>query len=281
MTAKSRELPTCPECWESPLVPVIFGMATSELGEAADRGELILGGCAILDFGKVVGCVACEAMGVLQRRRFIPIDEAIRIQTVDLDADDLVHRHADLLRHNMVRDLRWLADRCIDVSLDGDFTIEALPSELGPGIRMHYQPDWLGRFNYEHHLYYPFTNEYFWEVVDAFGDVGRFDMNLEGLASTISDVEGFNVWLEAVPYGSPDTRLTALGKYVCEVPEYTFKRPMGDEFTVTDWRTKRLQKACPGFRAEFADTIRGALTGSETLGFVRGEGRVRRPPKPV
>ena len=281
MTAKSRELPTCPECWESPLVPVIFGMATSELGEAADRGELILGGCAILDFGKVVGCVACEAMGVLQRRRFIPIDEAIRIQTVDLDADNLVHRHADLLRHNRARDLRWLADQCIDEFLDGDFTIGTLPSELGPGIRMHYQPDWFGRRHYEHDLYYPFTNGYFWEVIDAFGDVGRFTTNLEGLAETISEVEGFRVWLSIVPYGSPETRLTALGSYVCEVPEYTFTRPMGDDFTVSDWLAKRLRKACPGFQAELSDTIHGPITGSETLGFIRGEGKLRRPPKPV
>ncbi len=73
MTAKSRELPTCPECWESPLVPVIYGMATSELGEAADRGEVILGGCEVVYRGKVVGCAACDTMGFLRRGRFIPV----------------------------------------------------------------------------------------------------------------------------------------------------------------------------------------------------------------
>lgn len=60
-----RELKACPKCGGK-VVKIIYGEPTEELFEAADRGEVILGGCCIaLDengnqISPEYGCVDCD-----------------------------------------------------------------------------------------------------------------------------------------------------------------------------------------------------------------------------
>ena len=37
----------CPRCDAADPVPILYGMPTGEAGQAAARGELVLGGCAV------------------------------------------------------------------------------------------------------------------------------------------------------------------------------------------------------------------------------------------
>lgn len=62
---KNKQTPTtCPKC-EGKVVKIIYGMPVPEMEEAADRGEIILGGCCIAldEHGKPIvpewGCVKC------------------------------------------------------------------------------------------------------------------------------------------------------------------------------------------------------------------------------
>ena len=61
---------TCPSCGEHTVVPVVFGMPAPILGDAADRGEVILGGCDIpYEFtGREVECTACGWLGQTKKR---------------------------------------------------------------------------------------------------------------------------------------------------------------------------------------------------------------------
>jgi transcription elongation factor Elf1 len=36
---------TCPRCGSENIAEVVYGLPTADLGEAADRGEVVLGGC--------------------------------------------------------------------------------------------------------------------------------------------------------------------------------------------------------------------------------------------
>jgi len=40
---------TCPTCQTDTVVPVVYGFPTDDTFEAADRGEVALGGCVIID----------------------------------------------------------------------------------------------------------------------------------------------------------------------------------------------------------------------------------------
>lgn len=59
------KLKTCPKCGGR-IVKIVYGEPTEELFEAADRGEVILGGCCITldENGNQIdpeyGCVNCE-----------------------------------------------------------------------------------------------------------------------------------------------------------------------------------------------------------------------------
>ena len=50
----------CPRCG-GPTVPIVYGYPTYETFEAADRGELRLGGCVVFDGQPTEHCTACEA----------------------------------------------------------------------------------------------------------------------------------------------------------------------------------------------------------------------------
>lgn len=50
----------CPECGSDRIVPILYGLPTSESGEAADRGELLIGGCMTGPGAPRWGCGACH-----------------------------------------------------------------------------------------------------------------------------------------------------------------------------------------------------------------------------
>ncbi|MFM7045460.1 MAG: hypothetical protein ACKOYG_07930 [Ilumatobacteraceae bacterium] len=56
---------TCPSCGEHTVVRVLFGMPAPFLFEAAERGDVELGGCCIDDYytGREVRCTACGWQG--------------------------------------------------------------------------------------------------------------------------------------------------------------------------------------------------------------------------
>jgi hypothetical protein len=51
----------CPECGRRSVVPVIFGYPGSELADAYERGDVVLGGCVIAPgYDPTVRCTACN-----------------------------------------------------------------------------------------------------------------------------------------------------------------------------------------------------------------------------
>ncbi len=53
--------PACPECGTNHVVPIAYGYPSSETFEAAQRGELMLGGCMVGVGNPTHHCKACEA----------------------------------------------------------------------------------------------------------------------------------------------------------------------------------------------------------------------------
>jgi len=51
----------CPNCGEKSGVPVLYGLPTREAVEAAERGELVLGGCVLTDDDPPRCCTECRA----------------------------------------------------------------------------------------------------------------------------------------------------------------------------------------------------------------------------
>lgn len=49
----------CPACGGR-LVPILYGLPTPEAGEAADRGEIELGGCLVTDDDPRLACRSCH-----------------------------------------------------------------------------------------------------------------------------------------------------------------------------------------------------------------------------
>ena len=49
----------CPRCGEE-LLEIIYGMPGSELFEASERGEVILGGCEVFEDGPDYHCKKCN-----------------------------------------------------------------------------------------------------------------------------------------------------------------------------------------------------------------------------
>jgi hypothetical protein len=54
--------PACPTCG-AVTVPIVVGLPSGELFEAADRGEVVLGGCVPILSGPTVVCRGVEAHG--------------------------------------------------------------------------------------------------------------------------------------------------------------------------------------------------------------------------
>ena len=280
MTRMIRALPPCPSCRRRALVPVVFGLPDQILLESADRDEVILGGCMPALVDHVVGCVDCKLTGVLRSGRFIPIREAERIARGEDDGTDIVFRRSDLLRLNEASSLKYLEEKCEDHCLDGPLTITPHPARFGPGVGLSYTCGWYDQYHYEHDLFYPFTNSYFWSVIGDLGDLATFEMEMSGLADAIEAVEGFKARVDAQPVSLPGTRWTALGLPIHDLPTYSYKRPTAGDFTVRDWRTKRFDRTCPGFSVDVLvnrDDLWAEAAGDRTkLAKLRVAGR----PKP-
>ena len=56
-----RRARRCPECRGNETVPIAYGMPGLDLAEAAERGELVLGGCCITGDDPRWHCNACGA----------------------------------------------------------------------------------------------------------------------------------------------------------------------------------------------------------------------------
>jgi hypothetical protein len=243
----------CPACESHDLVPVVYGMPDLDAFEAAERGEVIIGGCMPLLSGDVIGCPHCRWTGVRRRGRFIPLREAERIAALDPDEPDIVRNRAALLALNESPTLRRLAETCEAVSLDGDLTLTPHPAPFGAGIHLLYTAGWYDEYVYEHELYYPFTDREFWTVIDDLGDVVRFDMDRGGLQDSIAMIEGFPVLIEDLNVATPTSRPLSIGGYIHELPDYPYVRAMPDRCTVAEWRTRRFEPHYPGFVANVVD----------------------------
>lgn len=51
----------CPRCGTGRLRPILYGFPTPAAFEAADRGDLVLGGCVISDHDPMTACPTCGA----------------------------------------------------------------------------------------------------------------------------------------------------------------------------------------------------------------------------
>lgn len=49
----------CPDCGSDQMVEILYGLPTADAGEAASRGEIILGGCMTGPGSPEWGCGAC------------------------------------------------------------------------------------------------------------------------------------------------------------------------------------------------------------------------------
>ena len=54
------ESATCPRCGNyAPMIPMVFGLPTTETFEAAERGDVVLGGCILYGEDPTHRCSAC------------------------------------------------------------------------------------------------------------------------------------------------------------------------------------------------------------------------------
>ena len=57
---QKRRPPACPECEAKKTVPIVYGLPSPDTFEAAERGEVVLGGCDIEPDNPRRACPACE-----------------------------------------------------------------------------------------------------------------------------------------------------------------------------------------------------------------------------
>lgn len=50
---------TCPRCDSTRVVRIVFGLPTPEMFEAAERAEILLGGCVISEDEPTEACLEC------------------------------------------------------------------------------------------------------------------------------------------------------------------------------------------------------------------------------
>lgn len=56
---RSKEKPRCPRCGGG-TIPIVYGFPALETFEAAERGEVRLGGCVVLGDQPAVHCPECD-----------------------------------------------------------------------------------------------------------------------------------------------------------------------------------------------------------------------------
>ena len=59
MDEERDDLEPCPLC-RTPMVPIAYGYPTGETFEAAERGEVVLGGCMVWDGRPTRQCPRCR-----------------------------------------------------------------------------------------------------------------------------------------------------------------------------------------------------------------------------
>lgn len=60
MSKRRRSKPACPVCG-APGIRIVFGLPDDELRAAADRGQVLMGGCVIAEDDYTHGCAAGHA----------------------------------------------------------------------------------------------------------------------------------------------------------------------------------------------------------------------------
>ncbi len=60
MRPRSEERPACPNCGARQAIPILYGLPSPAMQEAADRGEIVLGGCVIAPEFPIWLCPVCE-----------------------------------------------------------------------------------------------------------------------------------------------------------------------------------------------------------------------------
>ncbi len=58
-TRDSTDAPRCPKCGSGRVVPIVYGYPSWELGQAEERGELVLGGYMASDRDPKWRCMDC------------------------------------------------------------------------------------------------------------------------------------------------------------------------------------------------------------------------------
>ena len=61
MTTPAQPLPPCPRCGSTDAVEILYGYPTFEAGLAADRGEIVLGGCVVGPESAEYECRGCKS----------------------------------------------------------------------------------------------------------------------------------------------------------------------------------------------------------------------------
>ncbi len=59
MSDKRKQAPPCPQCGSHRTVPIVYGFVPASVGEAAERGEVVLGGCMLTGEDPEWACLAC------------------------------------------------------------------------------------------------------------------------------------------------------------------------------------------------------------------------------
>jgi len=67
MEKMKRTSKKCPHCGSSDLVKIVYGLPDVTAGEAAARGEIILGGCCVTDNDPTHHCNDCEKVFLVKR----------------------------------------------------------------------------------------------------------------------------------------------------------------------------------------------------------------------
>jgi hypothetical protein len=57
---RSKKAPPCPGCQATVTVPIVYGLPSPETFEAAERGEVAIGGCVLEVHNPRWACPACE-----------------------------------------------------------------------------------------------------------------------------------------------------------------------------------------------------------------------------
>ena len=60
MSGTLRKGSTCPICTKAKLVPIVYGLPTSDLGDREAALEIVLGGCCVTDNDPELECLGCE-----------------------------------------------------------------------------------------------------------------------------------------------------------------------------------------------------------------------------